>query len=358
MMSLLGYLIAWQELGVDLQLTVFASRPPVFEAVRATCPGIEVVPFAVGQPSWRHFLLQQTRLNRQIMQRSPDLLLGSQYRVENCPLPQVVRHQNLLRYLYPNIWGRLRRCTRYDLREGVIDVAARRALRRAEVNIFISEYMRREAEAIIPESAPRNHVIHNGLSRRVLDASRIATSTWDGQPRLLAIQDTLPHKDCTTLIRTLAELVRLRPSVPWQLEIAGGGDWTEYMALAERLRVRDRITLHGYVDHDRLDTLLRASLCLVFTSLVEGFGNPPIESMARRCPVIACNCTAMPEVIGEAGVLVPPGDALAFAESVIELYEDRAKRQRLVEAGMERIKLFDWHKSAMTLFGLFEKALA
>lgn len=358
MVGLIGYMTAWQELGAELNVTVYASRRFVIDAFKQACPDVDVVPFAFEQPPWKHFLLQQTKLGPAVMRRNADVLMTTQNCVRNCPVPQLVRHQNLFRFFHPTVWSRVRRRTLFDLREAVADLSTRRALRNSAVNVFISDHMRLAAEALVPESAPRNHVIHNALVHKVIEASRMSTTWWDGQPNLIAVQDTWPHKDNPTLIRTLERLVQLRPAVPWMLHVAGSGDWTKIKALARRLGVLDRITFHGYVDHDRLDELFRQSLCLVFTSVVEGFGNPPLESMARRCPAIACDCTAIPEVVGEAGILVPPGDSNAFAEAVVELYEDRAKRQAFVEKGLDRITMFDWRKSATAMLRLFREILS
>ncbi len=358
LVCLLGYLTAWQEMDADLEITVYASRQAVIDAVGSARPDLDVIPFALGQPPRKHFFLQQTRLGSVVMEHRPDLVVSTQYGIRKCLAPQLIRHENLLRFICPTFWDRLRKGTLFDIREAVRDMAARSALHYSVANVFISDYMRRQTEASFPDSAPRNHVIYNGVSDKVIKASRVVEPSWDGQPNLVAIQDTRPHKDNPTLVRTLAELVRRRPSVPWHLHVAGGGDWATIKLLARQLGVLGRITFHGYLDQDQLDTLLRKSLCLVFTSIVEGFGIPPIEAMARRCPAIACDCTAMPEIIGDAGILVLPGDSGAFAESVVDLYEDPRKRQQLVEKGINRVTKFCWQESAAAMLALFRKSVS
>jgi len=347
--GLVGYLKAWQEIGADLDISLYASREEVIEAVRAARPDIRIVPFALGASSGRHFFLQQVALGKEIEQSGADVVMTTQTDVGRCRIPQLIHHRNLKRYEYDSPLPRIRRG---QLGEAVKDLTARRSLRRSKCNVFISDHLRRQAERLVPESAPFNHVIYNGLSDDAIRAAEVHIEGWQGQPHLVAIQTPVEHKDNPTLLRTLAYLLKAEPDVPWQLSIAGACDWSEVKKMAADLGVLDRIRFLGYVSHEQLDPILRQSVCLVFTSVLEGFGNPPIEAMARSCPTVACNVTAMPEVIGDAGLLVEPRQAEQFGEAVRRLYHDRPLRQSLVERGLERIKRFRWTDSATRMLEL------
>lgn len=347
--GLLGYLQAWRDSGAPLAVTVFASRQKVLDDVAALRAGVRLVPFAVGAGPARHFLLQQWTLARRIEAAGADVVMTTQSAVGRCRLPQLVHHRNLRRFQHQGVIRRLRNL---ELDETLKDLAARRALRISACNVFISHYLRREAERFAPHSAPRNFVVYNGLSRELLEAAQRRGPEWDGRPHLVAVTSPAPHKDNPTLVRLLARLVQRQPGVDWRVHVAGSGDWSAVRSLARAAGVIERFHFHGYLSHEQMEPLLRQAACLVFTSVLEGFGNPPLEAMARRCPVVACQCTAIPEVVGDAGVLVPPGDDAAFADAVLRLTADRRLREQMIERGLERIQRFRWSDSAARMLEL------
>ncbi len=351
--GLLGYLQAWREIGSPLKITVFASRAKVLSDVRAVRPDIAVEPFAVGAGSARHFLLQQWSLARRVERTGADVVMTTQSAVGRCRVPQLVHHRNLKRFQHRGVWKRLRALA---IDETLKDLAARRALRHSACNAYISDFLRREAEKFEPASAPRNFVVYNGLNRDLIDDAQRGRSEWDGLPQILAITSPASHKDNPTLLRAMEILCRREPGAPWRVWLAGAGDWSELRRQAETMNLWDRIEPLGYLSHKQMEPFARRALCLMFTSVLEGFGNPPLEAMARRCPVIACDCTAIPEVVGDAGILVDPGNAEQFADAAMRLRDDRELRERLIARGLERIGLFRWTVSAARMCELLEVA--
>jgi len=348
---LLGLLEGWREAAVPLDIRMYASRPEVLNAVAERFPDIALEPVAVNLRPPLRYCWQQARLGRLLGQWNVDVVYTVNFAIRNCPAPQLVHHQNLWRFLTPNLIQSLR----YGPTRFIRDWEARKALKKAAANVFISDYLRLQAERLVPESASRNHTIHNGLPTRVIEASRQQGSHWNGEPCLTAITTDAPHKDNPTLVRILAELVRHRPDVAWRLRVAGAGNFTREKALAEDLGIGERIEWLGFVDSEKLNLLLRSSLCMVFTSVLEGFGLPLIEAMARSCPVVACNCTAIPEVTGDAGILVEPSNAGQFAEAVLRLYEDHHFRNELIQKGLNRISSFSWVESARKMAKIMER---
>jgi glycosyltransferase involved in cell wall biosynthesis len=267
-----------------------------------------------------------------------------------CPVPQLIHHRNLWAFESP----------REEVPEhaGVlkfyaIRASAKRALRAAAANVFVSNYLRRAAERILPDTDGRNHVVCNGLDESMFSKPSASTDT-QRPPLICAVQPNNTQKDNTTLLRAFAELVRMAPDTEWRLLIAGGGDWERHRAFAASLGVLPQVQWAGHLDSTGVRNLYDKSHCLMFTSYFESFGNPPLEAMARGCPVIAVNTTAMPEVIGDAGILVSKGDCGAFAQAALTLWRDADARRRLVQLGFRRAAQFSWTRSADKLLAVMK----
>jgi glycosyltransferase involved in cell wall biosynthesis len=135
------------------------------------------------------------------------------------------------------------------------------------------------------------------------------------------------------------------------LAIAGGKGWMNrrVYSLAARARRADRIHFLGYVPHADKAALLTGATALVYPSFYEGFGMPPLEAMACGTPVISSHASSMPEVIGDAGLLVNPHDVSAIAEAMQSLITDEAARLIFSERGRARASAFTWAASARRL---------
>lgn len=144
---------------------------------------------------------------------------------------------------------------------------------------------------------------------------------------------TYGHKRHATVVRALAE-------VPGALLVLTGGAGPEELAvrtLAERLGVGDRVRRPGRVDADVLDGLYRGAAACTFPSSFEAVGLPVLEAMARGCPVLAADATALPDVVGAAGELLPVDDPAGWAAAMRRLLDDDARRAELATLGRERV---------------------
>lgn len=109
------------------------------------------------------------------------------------------------------------------------------------------------------------------------------------------------------------------------------------------------IRITGAVDDEDLIHLYSQAIALVFPSLYEGFGLPPLESMQCGTPVISSNRSSLPEVVGDAGILLDPSDSDTWSEAMWTLYKDKNKRKEFSQKGVERAKNFSWDKTAQTI---------
>jgi glycosyltransferase involved in cell wall biosynthesis len=118
---------------------------------------------------------------------------------------------------------------------------------------------------------------------------------------------------------------------------------------------RERIVQLGYVGGEAKAKLYRSAHALAFPSLDEGFGMPILEAMSAGLPVVTSNCSAMPEVAGEAAVLVDPHDSDAIAEGLQRIVEDEALREELCRKGPARAADFSWRQTAVKMLALYRE---
>ena len=168
---------------------------------------------------------------------------------------------------------------------------------------------------------------------------------------LLYLGSNKPHKNLVTLVRSFARL-----DTDALLVIAGRWDarYPEARAIVQRLGLQERVRfIHDVTDAD-VPALLSGALAFVFPSRYEGFGLPPLEALACGAPVIAGNVSSLPEVVGEAGLLVAP-EVAPLAEAMQRVLDDPALRERLREQGLARARRFSWSATARATLAVYER---
>lgn len=140
--------------------------------------------------------------------------------------------------------------------------------------------------------------------------------------------------------------------------IAGEPEFPAFMGRAAQLGLADSLHVLGYVSDADLPALLGAAEVFAFPSLYEGFGLPPLEAMACGTPVVATRAGSLPEVLGDAAVLVPPGDVAAFGTALGRVLDDAALRARLREQGPQRARGFTWDATARATRAAYRAAYA
>lgn len=168
-----------------------------------------------------------------------------------------------------------------------------------------------------------------------------------------------PRKNQRRLIEAYA---RYRESVakPLPLVLAGGKGWLmdDFEARLAALGIRDHVIMTGYVSDDELIWLYRHCYGNLYPSLFEGFGLPILEGMQFGAPTISADNTSLPEVAGDAAVLLPADDVDAWTATLVRLHADRATRDALSSAGRARARTFTWQESAGRLLALYDEAIA
>ena len=139
-----------------------------------------------------------------------------------------------------------------------------------------------------------------------------------------------------------------------QLLIAGGRGWLYQDIFAEAEKHGDRVRPLGFVDDADLPAMYRNAVLFAFPSLYEGFGLPVLEAMACGVPVVCSNASSLPEVAGDAALLVNPHDTNELAEAMARVLEDADLRQAMVARGLAQAAQFTWERAARQLLAAFD----
>ena len=229
-------------------------------------------------------------------------------------------------------------------------------LGRAAAIIAVSAFTRQELVDWLPGVADRVTVVHNGSHGRTPPDGPAPVS--QGRPYVLMLGTLEPRKNLPLALDGL-RILRAR-GVDLRLVLAGGG--SPLLDVAGLLRDRGlgeaEVTLTGYVDDTRISTLLAGARAVVFPSLYEGFGMPLIEGMEAGVPVVAVRAGATPETVGDAALLVEPGDAEGFADAMERAAFDEQARGALIAAGRLQARQFSWERSAAATLEIYRRAAA
>lgn len=159
---------------------------------------------------------------------------------------------------------------------------------------------------------------------------------------LLAVGTIEPRKNLAAVFKAFKALSSTHSDL--HLCIAGGKGWKTSHVFSEfPTELQDRIHFLGYVTNPQLSELYSRALCLVYPSFYEGFGIPPLEAMASGCPVLTSNISSLPEVVGDAAILIDPNNLEQIIAGIEELIKNP---QPYREKGLERAKIFSWEGSA------------
>jgi glycosyltransferase involved in cell wall biosynthesis len=217
-------------------------------------------------------------------------------------------------------------------------VAWDRSARGAQRVIVISEFVRERAIDKLGLDPQRVRVIPQGL-----DHDELHPGDQEREPFLLYPARRWPHKNHERLFEAFAVLRRERPEL--RLVLTGGGDFSDVPAGVE---------VRGHVPRAELVSLLQRASALVFPSLYEGFGLPPLEAMACGCPVASSNAASLPEVLGDAARLFEPTDPAAIAVAVREVLDDPAA---WIERGLAQAARYSWDETARATDAVYAELL-
>lgn len=224
-----------------------------------------------------------------------------------------------------------------------------RVLRASRLVIADSENTRRDIERAYRIPAGRIRVVPAGYNEQVFHPGREAPAPGGAPPFVLFVGNLLPHKNIFRLLDAFTLVAR---RVRCRLVIRGDGHPTHVREVRDRvatLECRDLVEFRPYASMEALGALYRAARLVVLPSLYEGFGLTALEAMACGTPVVASNISSIPEVAGDAALLVDPTDAIELADAMHRGFTDEELRAELTRRGLARARLFSWQRTAKEL---------
>ncbi len=238
------------------------------------------------------------------------------------------------------------------------------AIENAQVVLTDSHFSKQEILTEFSVNSDKVFVTHLGFSSdfypRQPDESRVVTSQYQLIPHqyVLAVGTLEPRKNLIQAIRAYNLLPKNFTS-NYPLVIVGARGWKEkaFIRELEPLINSGSARLLGYVPSKDLPFLYSAATALIYPSVYEGFGLPPLEAMACGTPVITTNCSSIPEVVADAGITVEAGDISATAFAIRNLCEDANMRASLSIAGIQQAANFSWDKCAQKTHHAYLRAL-
>lgn len=240
----------------------------------------------------------------------------------------------------------------------------RLSAKRASAIIADSESTRRDILRVVPIAPQKITAVPLGVSN-VFKPMRTPGAFEEIRRRyqlpariILCVGELQARKNLPTLIRAYGRLVQ--QGLTHSLVIAGRKGWMydELFQAVQSLNLTDRVIFTGYVPEQDLPLLYNVADVFVYPSLYEGFGLPVLEAMACGIPVVTTNVSSMPEITGDAGVLVDPYDVDSMADAIRRVVVDREIHAELECKGLERARMFSWERTAKETVAVYERIAA
>jgi glycosyltransferase involved in cell wall biosynthesis len=233
---------------------------------------------------------------------------------------------------------------------------------RSDRIITDSVYIKNEAMQFLALPAERITPVYLGVDHgvfKIYDRETLKSRKEDlalPEKFILFVGTREPRKNLDRLMRAYAELPE-QVQKEFSLVLIGPRGWGESDPAA-RQKLANRVLVLDYLDTQKLALAYNLASVLVYPSLYEGFGLPPLEAMACGCPVVVSRAASLPEVCADAACYVDPKDVQSIAEGVSTVLSDDELRRSLIKKGAERVKLFTWENTARKTLEVFDEVLS
>ena len=254
----------------------------------------------------------------------------------------------------------------YELKNLAYRTIIKRALNKSKRILTVSEFTKNDIIEQFKIKPDKIEVIYEGVANLAkgrdslfvakLDNNEVLRDYDINYPFLLYVGNAYPHKNLDFLITSFKKVYEKKNNL--RLVLVGKEDYfyknIKQLVEKEFSNIQDKpVIFSGYVPDDKLEIFYKKALVYVFPSLYEGFGLPPLEAMAKGCPVLSSNVSSMPEILADAALYFNPRDEQDFLNKLDLILKDRDLREKLVKVGEIRCQKFNWWDCAFKTWQIY-----
>jgi glycosyltransferase involved in cell wall biosynthesis len=305
----------------------------------------------------RRLLWEQIGLPRLVGKMRLDLLHSLHYtRPWRLPCRSVVTFHDMTFFLYPQLHTRSK--------QAFFPLTIRASARSADAIIAVSESTRADSIQLLGIPGEKIFATPLGVDPafrpiRDLESLDVVRQRYNLPDRfILYVGLVEPRKNLSGLIRAYRSA--LEGGIAHRLVVVGRFGWSYQQVLdeIEALGLQERVQFTGYIPQADLPIVYNLASLFVYPTLYEGFGLPALEAMACGTPVVTSNVASLPEIIGEAGVLIPPGDQQALSQALQDVLSDPGLQTHLAIKGPQQASQFTWERTARQTLQVYRQVLA
>lgn len=257
------------------------------------------------------------------------------------------------------------------------------AVKRAKKIIAVSRFTKEDIIKNFKVKPDKIKVIYEGVANLAKGGDSLFAAKLEAEetlsvyninnPFLLYVGNAYPHKNLEGLIDVFGEIIKHNANDAnceyankLRLVLVGRDDYF-YKRLKDYARKlglwreddlkNSQVVFPGYVPDRQLEILYKKAVCYVFPSFYEGFGLPPLEAMARGCPVVSSNKTCLPEILGDAAIYFNPDNKEEMKSKIEKVINDEDLRQELIKKGLEQVKKFSWWEAGRETLEVYREVL-
>ena len=355
--------------SLDFDFIIFLSPENFDEFI---CPQANVKKVCLNMPwySWQEQLLMPFYLWREKL----DLIHFPHFNVPLLtPCKFVVTIHDLILTHFPT-----RRATTlapliYQLKNLAYRLVIFGAIKRAQKIITVSEFTKLDLITQFKVLPERIAVTYEGAANLAKGRDSLFIAKLDNQETLkqyhiadnflLYVGNAYPHKNLEFLLRVFVKLLSRKPDL--RLVLIGKEDYfynrvkdyARTLNIWQKENINSSVIFPGYVPDAQLEILYQEARVYIFPSLYEGFGLPPLEAMARSCPVLSSNRASLPEILGDAALYFDPENESDLLEKTWKIINEKDLRDALVSKGLVQIKKYSWWQCASDTLTVYRQVL-
>lgn len=355
--------------GAGFNFIIFLS-PENFDEFICESANVKKVCLSMRWYSWQEQIIMPFYLWRERL----DLIHFPHFNVPIfTPCKFVVTIHDLILTHFPTLRATTLNPLIYQLKNSAYRLVIFSAIRRSRKIITVSEFTKQDLITQFGVRADKISVTYEGVANLAKGRDSLFVAKLDNQETLhqyhiennflLYVGNAYPHKNLDTLLRVFAKLLSHMPGL--RLVLIGKEDYfynrvhdqARALNLWQKGNYNSPVIFPGYVSDAQLEILYAEASAYIFPSLYEGFGLPPLEAMAKGCPVISSNRTSLPEILGDAAYYFNPEDEADMLNVILKMFSDEQSKQMMVLKGLEQVKKYSWWECANQTLNVYKSIL-